>query len=42
MIIFDSHGEDYPLRPLLSCAGGLLISGAALIAILTIRRRASA
>lgn len=42
MIVFDSHGEEYPLQPLLSCAGGLLISGAALIAILTIRRRASA
>ena len=42
MIIFDSHGEEYPLQPLLSCAGSFLISGAALAAILVVRRRASA
>lgn len=42
MIIFDSHGEGYPLQPLLSWAGSLLMSGAALTAIVAVRRRASA
>ena len=41
-IMFDSHGEGYPFQPLIPCAGSFLISGAALIAILLIRRRASA
>jgi len=41
-IMFDSHGEGYPFQPLIPCAGSFLISGAALIAILVVRRRASA
>lgn len=40
-IFFDSYSWSYPLKPLARCTG-IMIAGAALIAILTIRRRASA
>ena len=40
-IFFDSYSWSYPLKPLARCTG-IMIAGAAFIAILTIRRRASA
>jgi hypothetical protein len=40
-IFFDSHSWSYPLKPLARCTG-IMIAGAALIAIVVVRRRASA